>query len=387
MKLLFVIDKLNTGGVSSSLLNLLHYLDGKAECDLLVFSGKVPEGVSLPKSVRVLKAAKPLRLLGQSQREVKNPLARLARTFLVAFSKAFGGRAARKLLFAFVKPMKGYDGGISFTHDVTYKSLTTGCNQFVQEKVKAKKRVAFVHCDYEKYGGYHPKQVKNYRKFDYVACVSEGCRKSFVKCFPALEGNAVVVENLTNVEKINGLLGGYEPYEKSNVNFVTVCRLAEEKGLDRGADAFARLQAEGIPFRWTIVGDGPMRAELESKIRAKGLENRIVLVGEQTNPFYYMLDADFFLLPSYHEAAPMVFGECIAVGLPILSTETISARQLVEERGAGRVCENSTEGIYQAVKQASEEIITQGRAPRKRGDANAYARKSVDELLCKLDAE
>ena len=45
----------------------------------------------------------------------------------------------------------------------------------------------------------------------------------------------------------------------------------------------------------------------------------------------------------------MVFGECCAVGTPILTTNTVSATELVWDRGLGWVCPNSTDGLYGAL--------------------------------------
>ena len=111
---------------------------------------------------------------------------------------------------------------------------------------------------------------------------------------------------------------------------------------------------------WTVVGKGEERKALETFLRRHGLDGHIRLVGGTDNPYYYMKNADVFLLPSYHEAAPMVFGECQALGLPVITTATASAQELVERRGLGVVCENSTEGLENALRA----LVRDGRPPR-----------------------
>jgi glycosyltransferase involved in cell wall biosynthesis len=61
-----------------------------------------------------------------------------------------------------------------------------------------------------------------------------------------------------------------------------------------------------------------------------------------------MLHADYLLVPSRHEAAPMVFDEASVLGLRIVSTNTTSAAEMVGGDG-GIVCENSPEGIPEAL--------------------------------------
>ena len=100
------------------------------------------------------------------------------------------------------------------------------------------------------------------------------------------------------------------------------------------------------------------------------------------NPFPYVAKADVFLLPSFHEAAPMVFGECWALGIPVISTETSSAREMVEENKIGIVCQNSEEGIYKALKQfLDEKINTLMIEGLKYGNVNEIPYKNLKEYL------
>ena len=63
------------------------------------------------------------------------------------------------------------------------------------------------------------------------------------------------------------------------------------------------------------------------------------------NPYGYIRAADLLLIPSYSEAAPLVIGEAASLGTPILSTETSSAKEMIERTGFGWVCPNSEEGL------------------------------------------
>ena len=69
------------------------------------------------------------------------------------------------------------------------------------------------------------------------------------------------------------------------------------------------------------------------------MEEQVFFLGEQKNPYRYMLNADYLLVPSLHEAAPMVFDEANIIGLPIISTNTTSAHEMVADNG-GIVCES-----------------------------------------------
>ena len=82
-----------------------------------------------------------------------------------------------------------------------------------------------------------------------------------------------------------------------------------------------------------------------------GIGDSIFFHGMQKNPYRFMKNADLFLLTSRHEAAPMVFDEARCLGLPILTTDTCSAHEMVTATGAGWVCENSAQGVCDALEE------------------------------------
>ena len=109
--------------------------------------------------------------------------------------------------------------------------------------------------------------------------------------------------------------------------------------------------AAGIPISYQIVGDGPKRAALQKYAVKLGVSACVAFHRFQENPYRFMRNADLFLLPSYHEAAPLVFTEAKYLGLPILATHTSSVRELILEDHAGWVCENTTQDIVHCLKQ------------------------------------
>ena len=353
MKALVVIDNLYTGGIASSFLNFLKYFVDYTECDILVFNGVIPDKTLIPSKVKILPTNKRLLLLGCSQKEIgkNHKFLSILRVILVCIGRLTSGVVARKILFSSYTIPHKYDIAISFTHDDKWNTFSRGCNQFVLTCVDAKEKVSFVHCDFLKFEGFNLKYGEIYNKFNHIVCVSNSCRKSFISCFPNLNNKCVVVENFINEERIVKLSKNPIIYNSNVVNILSVCRISEEKGLFRAAKCFRKLKMNGIiNFHWTVVGGGSLLENFRSILYKYGLTEFVTLVGEQNNPYPYFVNANLFLLPSYHEAAPMVFGECNVLGIPILSTETISARELVEDRSVGVVCENSEDGIYNSLK-------------------------------------
>lgn len=126
---------------------------------------------------------------------------------------------------------------------------------------------------------------------------------------------------------------------QGSCRIATVARLVPEKGLQYGIEAIARLQQKrpGRPVRYTIIGEGPLREELEALVRTLNLEEVVNLPGamEQKDLVQILLGSDIFLFPSIAEALPVSLMEAQAIGLPVVATQVGSADQIVSEGQSG----------------------------------------------------
>lgn len=364
LKTLIVIDNIHVGGVATSLYNFLVYATRYFDVDLFVFNEQSVDSARLPDGVNVLKIPKKLKILGMGQSEIKKYSLRYAlkRAFYVGLTRLTSGQFARSILFLTVKRLKKYDLAIAYAQDNAWKSLSKGCIDFVVKKVDAKKKMAFIHCDYSNFGGYNKKQEIMLSRLDYINCVSESCKKSFIDKFPTLQSKCIVIENFIDYKKIVELSNEYETEFANDDYFVSACRLSSVKGLDRTIGVLGELNKEReINCKWVIVGDGPEKENLEVLIDKCGLKNIVFLVGEKENPYPYIKGARAFLLPSYNEAAPMVYGESAALGVPIVSTDTCSAAELVKDRNIGIVVDNNEAGIKRGLNEIIDGTVESNR--------------------------
>jgi glycosyltransferase involved in cell wall biosynthesis len=105
------------------------------------------------------------------------------------------------------------------------------------------------------------------------------------------------------------------------------------KGMNDLLTAFAYLprEVEGRQPYLIIAGDGPLRAQLCSMADALDLNTRLRWVGWQNDPGPYFNLADVFVCPSRHETLGNVILEAWAYQLPVISTRTLGALELVED--------------------------------------------------------
>lgn len=385
MKILLALDNLKIGGIATSFYNFINEIEHyDVECDVLVFDDTTIDKNRIPNRINVLETNKNLQLLAKEQSEFWeiSRLQYFKRVFYVILSKAFSGNFSRKILYRRMDIIGEYDLAIAYCHDLGWNSFTPGCRQFVAERVRAIKKAVYIHCDYDRFGGMDKRQEQDYSSFDYILCVSYGCQKSFVSAFPMLEKKTFVLENFTDCDDVLRKARNAIEYDRNKITFVSVCRLSEEKAILRTISVLAKLVSEGVGgFEWFIVGDGPLKTNIQKKIQKYNMGYCMHLLGQQENPYKYIKNANAVLLLSYHEAAPMVFGECQTLGVPIVSTDTISAEELVEDRKIGIVCPNDDEGVYVVLKNILQGQINLKKLTIDSTSVNVFARNQLRNLL------
>lgn len=132
-------------------------------------------------------------------------------------------------------------------------------------------------------------------------------------------------------------LGEHPLRSVSENHFVSIGRLTEQKGQLVLLDALALLKRNGVPFRMTIVGDGPLRPQIERAIRELELEQHVELAGWQSNSKVRALirDARALVLPSFAEGLPVVLMEAFALGRPVIATYVAGIPELVTDQACG----------------------------------------------------
>jgi glycosyltransferase involved in cell wall biosynthesis len=115
-------------------------------------------------------------------------------------------------------------------------------------------------------------------------------------------------------------------------------RLAPEKGFDLLLEAFALVPAETRKgWRLGIVGEGPLRAELEHRVASLKLENQVELLGLLADPMPILRAGRIFALSSRHDAFPTALLEAMGCGLPAVAFDCPS--------GPGEIVRHGVDGL------------------------------------------
>lgn len=146
-----------------------------------------------------------------------------------------------------------------------------------------------------------------------------------------------LTDYINHVENIKVIPNGFDEkrfrpiaHENEVTQLISVCRLVPAKGLDVLMRACARLKEKGHPFVLHLIGDGPIRKELEDLAKNLGLYNDIIFYGYMLHPEEFMPFFDVFVLPSRAEAFGSVFAEAALCQLALVGTEVGGIAEQIE---------------------------------------------------------
>ncbi len=138
--------------------------------------------------------------------------------------------------------------------------------------------------------------------------------------------------------------------------FITVCRLVEAKGLDVLLQALALLKQRGYSFVLHLIGDGPMRAELEKMAHTFDIYEETIFYGYMLHPEQFMPFSDIFVLPSRAEAFGNVFAEAALCKLALVGTAVGGISEQIEDGHNGFLVPlNDPQALSEALRKLIED--------------------------------
>ena len=284
-----------------------------------------------------------------------------------------------------------YKKYIKENYDVEIAFLEGPITRLFSVKNENAKKIVWIHNDISKVfgNGFKSKLKKNldkkiYGKYDELVFVSKDNLDKFDKAYSNLkEVNKAENENIENKKKrvIYNYIDKERILEKSCdeidfsfkkdfVNFLTVARLVEQKGIDRLIKVHKKLIERGYIHNFYIIGDGPEKEKLEKLIKENKVEKTFYLLGQKENPYLYIKNADYFCLLSRFEGYGMVLEEAKILDKSIIITNT-AAREAVENYSNKYILENTEDGIYNGLK----DIIEKETESKKEENRNKESKK------------
>lgn len=143
-------------------------------------------------------------------------------------------------------------------------------------------------------------------------------------------------------------MDGIEMPNNTNINFVCSGRLSYEKGHKKLLKALKKVLKEKKNIRLYIIGDGPLKNDIQNEIKKLDLHDYVIMTGHLDNPFYLINLMDCFVMASDHEGQGMVLLEALILNKYCICTDIDGPRSFLKEE-FGELVGNSWEGLAEGM--------------------------------------
>lgn len=146
-----------------------------------------------------------------------------------------------------------------------------------------------------------------------------------------------VIYNGIDVDRIDRVLAEPgNPYGIDGTRITTIGRLSETKNQSTLLRAFASVAEEHPESRLTIVGDGPLREDLESLAGSLGVRERVEFTGfvDREEVYRILAASDLYVQPSHSEGFCVALVEAMACNLPVVVSDIPVLHEVVDEAGS-----------------------------------------------------
>ena len=356
-KILFIIGSLQSGGVSKSMVSLLNAWDTeKYETSLLlcckdgdVFSDYLPKNIQLiysPVIEHVMGGFSSLKWL-LAHGHFLLCLGVLLRLILSRIYRSLASELIAKMM--------------PVVSDVHYDLIVDYGGQqllyYMVNKLSATKKVSFFHSDYSKWSFYYNADKKYYPLVDYIFTISQTCVDSLKHFFPNCADRVSIMENISSptiirqqsLESIGEFKVQIDQMKAGgNTILCTIGHICRGKGFDFAIEASDILKRNGVNFKWIFIGK-VLEDDLLKLIADKELDDNILLVGIQSNPYPYIGISDIVVHPSRFEGKSIALDEAKILCKPIVVTNFSTVGDQFENGKNGTICEMSGKAVANAI--------------------------------------
>jgi len=161
-----------------------------------------------------------------------------------------------------------------------------------------------------------------------------------------------------------------------------VARFVPDKGLDTLLHALSRLVKRFPDLQCLLVGDGPLRGELENLARRLGLDRRIAFAGYRTDIPRVLAAMDLYMLPTRREGFGVAFAEAMSMEVPVIASRISPITEIIVDGRTGVLAEV---GDPEAFARAAEPLLEHAEWRQRMGQAGRrHVIERFDQsIMCK----
>ena len=363
-RLLIVAGSFNAGGAEKSLVSYLNTIEpDRYDVNMYVFENKGLFKSLIPEFVHFIRVSKEIEALHHRPIDVtyflpKHPILWIKKICRTSSAKKLyhGGELIQNIW----KQWQDDIPCLNEEYDIAVGSQEGMTNYFVIDKVRAKRKILWIHSQYKQLNYVNIMDYPYFKKADAVVTISEICKKSLEESFANIKEKFHVLPNITNSSLIRKMSTKPidENYFQENVcNIITVGRLAAVKGYDLAIKTACLLKEQGFTFCWIVIGEGVERKALEDMINKYNLGECFKLIGLRSNPYAYISKADVAVQSSKYEGKSIFADEAKILGKILVSTNYETIYDQIENGKTGIIVEMTAESMANGIIRAYKDNL------------------------------
>ena len=214
------------------------------------------------------------------------------------------------------------------------------------------RKIAWFHTDV----GYDPDQkrvlnrINALKKFDWVIFGSKQTRDVITDLYQIEYPKSSVIYNSIKIDEVKVKALEFPVDYDTTPVFSSMGRLHSRKNYHTLMKVHKRLLDEGLLHSIAVIGGGSEMENLQKQAKELNVQNTFLLLDSQINPYPYIKNSDYFVLPSESESYPLTIGEVMGLNIPIVSTNVGGIPEMIEHDFDGYLIEPNENSIYEGMK-------------------------------------
>ena len=248
-----------------------------------------------------------------------------------------GEKIAEIIESSAIRKLEGleYDCVISFQEVISLQFVSRFSNP---------NKIAWIHCDYSRIFTNESNEMAIFSKYSKIVTVSNFTRKTFCQLLPQLTERVFTIYNIMDADAILAKAKNEiddNRFTLEEFTIISVGRISEVKQFHLIPQIALKLKSNGYSFKWYIIGgrNEPKAAcKLQQSIVDNNIGDKVICLGNKSNPYPYFKAANLLVSTSCSEACPMIFNEAKILGLPVVANNYGAAYEFIKEGKDGFIC-------------------------------------------------
>lgn len=395
-KIIIVHSNMEIGGVESSLLGLLQSINyNKYEVDLFLLEKKGELLKLIPNNVNIIENNKYKQLVLPIKDLILNGNVKIAITRIISKIQAIYGKKVKSYTdLCYITKQYAHKNSIPFLPNIE-KKYDLGISfidphYILNEKINCNKKLNWIHTDFSRINSNKKIDFNMWNECNYIVSVSDSCKDAFDKKHPNLKNKSIVIENIlsknfviTQSEKM--ITNQKFNLEERNIKLLSIGRFSEAKNFDNVPQICSYILKNGINVVWYIIGYGADEELIRKNIKECKMEDNVILLGKQENPYPYIKACDIYVQPSRYEGKAVAVREAQILNKPVVITNFRTSKSQLTDGFDGIIVPMDNEGCAEGICNLIKDKELQERLIENTKVTDYTNKKELDKIYALLE--